>query len=65
MYTCPTIPNGFRDSAISLYNRLDLAHNIVLPSGMWIGVKRQLAVVTVDSDIIGVLWKIPYLFTNA
>jgi hypothetical protein len=32
---------------------------------MWIGVKRQLAVVTVDSDIVGVLWKMPHIFTNA
>jgi hypothetical protein len=30
-----------------------------------IGVKRQLAVVTVDSDIVGVLSKIPHIFTNA
>jgi hypothetical protein len=27
--------------------------------------KRQLAVVTVDSDIVGVLWKMPHIFTNA
>jgi hypothetical protein len=33
MYVCP-IPNGFRDTAISLYSRLDLAPNIVLPSRM-------------------------------
>lgn len=32
---------------------------------MWIGVKRQLVVVTVDSDIVGVLWKMPHIFTNA
>jgi hypothetical protein len=32
---------------------------------MWIGVKRQLDVVTVDSDIVGVLWKMPHIFTNA
>jgi hypothetical protein len=61
---CP-IPNGFRDRTISLYSSLDLAPNIVLPSRMWIGVKRQLAVVTVNSDIVGVLWKMPHIFTNA
>jgi hypothetical protein len=61
---CP-IPNGFWDRAISLYSSLDLEPNIVLPSSMWIGVKRQLAVVTVDSDIVGVLWKMPHIFTNA
>ena len=27
--------------------------------------KRQLDVVTVDSDIVGVLCKMPYIFTNA
>ena len=32
---------------------------------MWICVKRQLAVVTVDVDIFGVLWKMPHIFTNA
>ena len=32
---------------------------------MWICVKRQLAVVTVDSDIVGVLWKMPHIFRNA
>jgi hypothetical protein len=31
----------------------------------WIGVKRNLAVVTVDSDIVRVLWKMPPIFTNA
>jgi hypothetical protein len=61
---CP-IPNGFRDGAISLYSNLDLAPNIVLPYRMWVGVKRQLAVVTVDSDTIGMLWKMPHIFTNA
>jgi hypothetical protein len=64
MYMCP-IPNGFQDRAISLYSSLDLAPNIVLPSRMWIGVKRQLAVVTVANDIVGVLWKIHHIFTNA
>jgi hypothetical protein len=64
MYMCP-IPNGFRDRAISLYCSLDLAPNTVLPSRMWIGVKSQMAVVTADSDIVGVLWKIPHIFTNA
>jgi hypothetical protein len=47
------------------YNSLDLAPNIVLPSRMWTGMKRQLAVVTVGSNIVGVLWKIPHIFTNA
>jgi hypothetical protein len=32
---------------------------------MLIGVKRQLAVVTVDSDITGMLWKMSRIFTNA
>jgi hypothetical protein len=54
MYICH-VPNGFRDRAISLYSSLDLLLSIVLPSRMGIGVKRQLAVVTVDSDIVGVL----------
>jgi hypothetical protein len=54
MYMC-LIPNGFRDRDISLYSSMDLAPNIALPSRMLIGVKRQLAVVTVDSDIVGVL----------
>jgi hypothetical protein len=64
MNMCP-IPNAFLDGAISPYNRLDLASNIVLPSSIWIGVKRQLAVVTVDSDTVGVLWKMPHIFINA
>jgi hypothetical protein len=51
-------------SEISLYSSLDLAHSIILPSRMWISVKRQLAVVTVDSDIVGVLRKMPHIFTN-
>jgi hypothetical protein len=62
MYMCP-IPNGFRDRAISLNSSSDLAPNIVLPSrltaplseAMRISVKRQLALVTVDSDIVGAL----------
>jgi hypothetical protein len=32
---------------------------------MWIGVKRQLDVVTVDSDIVGVLWKMPHIFKDS
>jgi hypothetical protein len=59
------IPNGFRNRGISLYSSLNLAPNIVLPSRMWISVKRQLAVVTVDSDVVGALWKMPHIFTNA
>jgi hypothetical protein len=27
--------------------------------------KRQLSVVTVDSDNVGVLWKMPHIFANA
>jgi hypothetical protein len=54
MYICP-IPNGFQHTAISLYSSLDLAPNIVLPSSIGVGVKRQLVVVTVDSDTVGVL----------
>jgi hypothetical protein len=61
---CP-IPDSFRDRAISLYTSSDLAPNIVLPSRMWIDVKPQLADVTVDSDIVGALWKMPHIFTNA
>jgi hypothetical protein len=61
---CP-IPNGFPDGAISLYSSLNLVTNIVLSTRMWIDVKRQLAVVTVNSDIKGVLWKIKHIFTNA
>jgi hypothetical protein len=60
---CP-LPNGFRDTAISVYSSLDLAPNIVVPTQMWIGVKHQLAVVTIDTDIVGVLSKMPHLFTN-
>jgi hypothetical protein len=62
MYMCP-VPNGFRDRANSLYSSLDLAPNIVLSSGMWIGVKHQLAVVTADSDNVGVLWKRRHIST--
>ena len=29
------------------------------------GVKCQLTIVTVDSDVVGVLCKMPYIFTNA
>jgi hypothetical protein len=63
---CP-IPDGFWDRAISLYGSLDLA---ALPLyyttvwSMWIGVKRQLAAMTVGSDTVGVLWKVPHIFTN-
>jgi hypothetical protein len=32
---------------------------------MWIIVKRQLAIVTADSDTVGMLWKMPHIFTNA
>jgi hypothetical protein len=64
MYMCP-IPNGFQDIAISLYSSLNLVPNIVLPSRMWFDVKRHLAVVTVDSDVIAVLWKMSHIFTNA
>jgi hypothetical protein len=64
MYMCP-IMNGFWDRAISLYSSLDLAPNIVLPFRTWIDVKRQLAVVTVDNEIVGVLWKMPRIITNA
>jgi hypothetical protein len=32
---------------------------------MCIGVKRQLAVVTVDSNTVEVLSKMPHIFTNA
>jgi hypothetical protein len=31
---------------------------------MWIGVKRQLAVVTADSDTVRVLCQMPHIFTN-
>jgi hypothetical protein len=42
-----------------------MAPNIVLHCLIWIGVKRQLAVGTVDSDIVGVLWKMAHILTNA
>jgi hypothetical protein len=32
---------------------------------MWIGEKRQFAVVVVDNDIIVVLCKIPHIFSDA
>jgi hypothetical protein len=69
---CP-IPNGFWVRAISLYSSLDLAHDIILPSCRAaplpeacesVGVKRQLAVVTVESDIAGMLWKKLHIFRN-
>jgi hypothetical protein len=63
VYMC-SIPNGFPDRPISLYSNFNLAPNIGLPSHMWNSVKRQLAVVTVDSDIVGVLWKMPHIFIN-
>jgi hypothetical protein len=63
MYVC-SIQNSFQDGTILLYISLDLALIIVLPSCMWICVKRHLAIVAVDSDI-GVLWKTPHIFTNA
>jgi hypothetical protein len=56
MYMCP-IPNGFRDTAVSLYSSSVSTPKTVLPFRMWISVKRQLAFVTADSDIVGMLWK--------
>jgi hypothetical protein len=64
MYMCPIL-HCFRDRAISLYSSLDLAPNVAFPSCKWISVKRQLAVVTAGIDIVGVLWKMPHIFTNA
>jgi hypothetical protein len=65
MYMHPIL-NGFWDRAISLHSSSDLAPKIILPSRVWIGVRRQLAVVTIDSDIVGVLWKMwQHIFTNA
>jgi hypothetical protein len=64
MYICH-IPSDFRDKAISLYSSFNLASDIVLPSHTWTGVKRQLAVVTADSDIVWVLWKMPHIFANS
>jgi hypothetical protein len=61
---CPIV-NGFRARAISPYGGLDLASSIFLPSRMWIDAKRQFAVVTVDSDSVGVLWKMPHVFINS
>lgn len=54
MYVC-LILDGFQHRAILLYSSLNLVPNIILPSCMRIGVKHQLAVATVDSDIVGVL----------
>jgi hypothetical protein len=42
---------------------LDWAFNTVWST--WIDVKRQLAVVSVDRDVVRVLWKMPHIFTNA
>jgi hypothetical protein len=64
MYMCPIL-NGFRDRAISLYSSFDLTPNIVLPSRMRIVWKCQLAVVTVDSDNVRMLWEMPLIFRNA
>jgi hypothetical protein len=61
----PHVPNGCRHRAISVNSSLDLAPSIALSSRMWIGVKRQLVVVTVNSIIEGVLWKMSHIFTNA
>jgi hypothetical protein len=49
-----SIPNGFQDGDISLYSSLDLEPNTHAKC-----VERQLAVVTIDSDIVGVLQKMP------
>jgi hypothetical protein len=59
-----SIPKCFRDRVISLYSSLDLAPKTVFPSRMWICVKRQLAVVTTDSDTVWMSWKTPHIFTN-
>jgi hypothetical protein len=59
------IANGFRDRAVSLCSSSDLAPNIIIPSGMSIDMKRQLAVVTADNDNVGVLWKMPHFIRNA
>ena len=64
------IPNGFLDRAIWMYNRKIVDEKEILgvrtvSNVMWICVKRQLAVVTVDSYTVGVLWKMPHIFTNA
>jgi hypothetical protein len=61
---CP-IPNGFWDRAISLYSSLDLAPYSAFPSCKWTAVKRQCAVVTIDSVTVEVLWKVKRIFTNA
>ena len=57
------IPTSFQDRAIWLYSSLDWAPNTVW--SMWIGVKHQLDIMTVDSDTVGVLRKMPHIFTNA
>jgi hypothetical protein len=57
----------FSETAISLYSQssLNLASNIVLTSSVLRhNLKRQLAAVTLDSDIVGVLCKMPHFFTN-
>jgi hypothetical protein len=74
------IPKSFQETAISLYSSLDLAPNIVLSSRRTAplsqacelceatlihGVKRQLAVVTGERDVVVVLCKMPLIFTNA
>jgi hypothetical protein len=60
---CP-VWNGFPDTDTSLYSSLDLAPNIILPSFKWISVNRQSAIVTVDNDIVEVLWKMTHIFTH-
>jgi hypothetical protein len=42
-----------------------MASSDVLPSRRRISVNRQLAVVTIDSDIVVVLRQMPQIFTNA
>jgi hypothetical protein len=49
---------------VKKFSSLDLVPNIVLPSRMWIGVKRQLTVVTVDIDFLGVLWRMLHIFAT-
>ena len=66
-YMC-FISKVFHYWAIWLHSSLALAPDIVLPSvlwSIWIGVKRQLAVVKADSDTARVLWKMTHIFTNA
>jgi hypothetical protein len=67
---CP-IPNGFQDRCFTVWEfGFGAQYGPSLPPccatvwSMWIGVKRRLAVVTVDNDIVVLLCKMQHIFTD-